>query len=286
MPDILQAVIPYVVGGMFLLALILFLLALVYFRRGKRDRYWRLRRAASQHGWQLFLISLTLAFVASAVCLFSGFASLILEGTASVPTATSMSSATPTRLAMSPTIQPATSTSTPEPSPGVTQSPTSAPPTSTATATTRPSLTPGYTPPAVSDTPSGPTATPTATEFQVWPLPSDVTPLPEAEMTIVAVASAVSADLQPVNPDASLPAGTTRIYFWVAYRGLVDGVAWERILLRNGRAIQGGAFLWNGGAEGTSLHFFGDAAGFEPGEYEIRLSLSGVTVASRAVRVG
>lgn len=119
----------------------------------------------------------------------------------------------------------------------------------------------------------------------MWPLTSEVTPLPGADLTIVAVASAVTADLQPVNPDAPLQAGITRLYFWVAYRGMVDGMAWERLLLRDGRVIQGGAYLWNGGAEGTALYFFGDAEGFAPGEYEIRLTFSGVTVESKSLRI-
>lgn len=119
----------------------------------------------------------------------------------------------------------------------------------------------------------------------MWPLASKVTAPPGADLTIVAVASAVTADLQPVNPDASLQAGITRLYFWVAYRGMVDGVAWERLLLRDGRVIQGGAYLWNGGAEGTALHFFGDAEGFAPGEYEIRLAFSGVTVESKTLHI-
>ncbi len=288
MPDILQTLVPYLVGGMLILALVLFLAALVYFRRGKRDRYWRLRRAATLHGWQLFVVSLTLVFVASAVCLFSGFASYILEGSSPTPPATSASSPTPGLVTASTTVRPTippVATRTPEPAPSATRQPETAVPTAMPSTTPRPTLAPTRTGPASSPTPAGSTLTPTATEFPLLPLPSDVTPPAGAELSIVAVDGSVSADLQPVNPDTVLRAGATRIYFWVAYRGLVDGVAWERYLLRDGRAIQGGAYLWNGGAEGTSLYFFGDAEGFEPGEYEIRLSFSGVTVASQTVTV-
>lgn len=286
MPDILQTLVPYIVGGMFFLALVLFLVALVYFRRGKRDRYWRLRRAASLTGWQLFLISLTLAFVASAVCLFSGFASLVLEGglqASPVPVSGSPTVLVSPLITVLPTAQAAATTAMPSPSP--TPQPASATPSATPTGTASATASPRPTRLVASVTLAGPTATPTATELQVWPLASNVTPPPEADLTIVAVDRAVSADLQPVNPDALLQAGITRLYFWVAYRGMVDGVAWERLLLRDGRVIQGGAYLWNGGAEGTALYFFGDAEGFTPGEYEIRLAFSGVTVESKTLRI-
>ena len=87
MPDVLQTLIPYVVVGMLLVAGILFVFALWYFRRGKREPYWRMRRAASLHGWELFLVSVVLVFLAAGVCLFSGLAQAVLGG--STPAATS-----------------------------------------------------------------------------------------------------------------------------------------------------------------------------------------------------
>ena len=86
MPDVLQTLIPYVVVGMLLVAGILFVFALWYFRRGKREPYWRMRRAASLHGWELFLVSVVLVFLAAGVCLFSGLAQAVLGGSTPVAT--------------------------------------------------------------------------------------------------------------------------------------------------------------------------------------------------------
>jgi hypothetical protein len=71
-----------------------------------------------------------------------------------------------------------------------------------------------------------------------------------------------------------LPAGITRIYFWITYSAMTDGAAWTRLLLRDGEPIQGGGYLWSGGETGTAAYFFGDAEGFPPGEYTLRLLLA------------
>ena len=87
MPEILQNLIPYLVAGMLLFAVLLFVIALWNFRRGRREPYWRLRRAASLHGWDLFLVSVVLFFLAAGVCVFSGLAQAILGPAATLPQA-------------------------------------------------------------------------------------------------------------------------------------------------------------------------------------------------------
>ncbi len=286
MPEILESLVPFLVGGLSLLAALLFVVALWYFRRGRREPYWRMRRSASLHGWELFLVSLTMAFVAAAICLFSGFAQAILEGpdVTNDTTETTVPSLTP--LVITATAEPATAT--PAAVTTTIQSRLSATPTPTLTPATdesptpAPSVQPAETVTSSSPSPTAsPSSTPSPTEPVVHPLESRITPLPEAVLEITAVDSAVTGDLQPVNRETPADSGITRIYFWVRYSGLTDGVAWERLLLSEGIVVQGGAYLWSGGEAGENVFFFGEADGFGPGTYEIRLSLGGDGVASQ-----
>ncbi len=283
MPEILRTLVPYLVVGMLFLAVLLFLAALWNFRRGKREPYWRLRRAASLQGWELFLVALTMAFVAAAVCLFSGFAQAVLGGygPGQTPAAvlTAPTAAVPTVTAPPPSLTPIVITATPEPT-LVTVTPRRTP--TRAVSTAPPTATMPPTATLLTASPS-PSLSPTASPFGVTPLASSVTPLPTMSVQITAVDSAVTDDLMPVNPRATLEAGIRRLYFWVSYAGMIDGVPWERLLVYEGVPLQGGAYLWSGGETGTALYFFGDSEGFAPGRYEIRLSLGGETVASSMV---
>ena len=126
---------------------------------------------------------------------------------------------------------------------------------------------------------------PVEADVAVTPLESSVTPPAAAALTITAVDSQTTADLQPVAPSDVLPEGARRVYFWLSYAGMVDGVAWQRVLLREGTAIQGGAYLWASGADGSTVYFFGDAEGFTPGDYEIRVALGAREVASYPFRI-
>ncbi|MBN1966074.1 MAG: hypothetical protein JW910_15600, partial [Anaerolineae bacterium] len=270
---------------------VLLVVSLFNFRAGRRAPYWRLRRNASVQGWRLFGVSLTLLFVAAAVFLFSGLANLILEPTATPAVDGDLPTNTPyivTATAL-PGEEGATSsddTLTPDAqTPAAMPTPTDdVPPTSTGAplATTEA--------PAATDTPvrtSSPTrtlteppASPTPDAPGVTPLAASVTPLPEAALQIIALDSETDSALNPLNPRDTFAAGIQRIYFWLEYRGMTDGVAWERVLLRDGEVVQGGAYLWSGGADGASAYFFGDAEGFPAGAYAIQVTLQGDVAAA------
>lgn len=289
MPEVLRSLIPPVIAGMLLLALLLFIGALRFFRLGRTEPYWRLRRTASTRGWQLFLVSLTTGFVAAAVCLFTGFAELVLGGLPFLSPITA-----PTQAAALPTYTPFVIIITPEAT-GPTSSPSIQPPTSTVTTSptasgsSTPDPLPTRVPSRAAFTPTASlTATPSPTPtpgLSLPPLVSVVTPRPEAALQITAIDSAITDALAPVSPRNTLQAGITRIYFWVTYSGMTDGVVWTRLLLRDGTLIQGGSYLWSGGETGTLVHFFGNAEGFIPGAYLIRLLIGEQIVAEAAFTV-
>jgi outer membrane biosynthesis protein TonB len=262
--------IPHLVVGMFILAFILFLLAIQQLRLGRKGPYWRLRREAGQRGGQLFLISVTLFGIAAAIAFFSGFAAFalgefngLLHGSveaevAAAPTETPPGELLPPTETSAPTPTPS---ETPTPTPTLTETPT---PTPTDTSTPTPTLTP-------SDTP-----TPTATYETALRLAQPAAARQPAENAVVRVLSAdvaVSSNNTPLEPRVEFPAGTRRIYLFFSFRNMADGAAWSRILYRDGAPLQGSTLLWSMGGEGSSYFFFGSDEGYPPGNYRVELRL-------------
>src|SRR6185369_13068212 len=76
MTRLLVTLLPYFIIGLYVIALLAFVLSLQQLRRGRTGPYWRLRRTAGQRGGQLFLLSIALIGIASALALFSGLGDL------------------------------------------------------------------------------------------------------------------------------------------------------------------------------------------------------------------
>ena len=64
-----------------------------------------------------------------------------------------------------------------------------------------------------------------------------------------------------------------------------NGVAWSRVLYRDGVAVQGNTLLWSLGSDGSSYFFFGDEAGYTPGAYEVRLFVGDQEVSQLQIEV-
>ena len=258
MAETIRTSFPYITGGLFALALLSLLISLRLFRRSRTDVFWRQRRDAGQRGWRLFALSFALLILGGLSCAFTIFVSLVSDSDEVAPTPTQIaeqSGTLPPDLERSPT---GTTEATPA-NPLPAETPTPEPPvTVIIVITTTPLVTPT------------PTPYPTFTPY-VTPLASDVTPLPNAAIRITALDDQISDTFAPVNPRATFAAGITRIYLFVEFQGMSQGVMWRRALYRDGRLIDGGSYFWGQAAEGTTYFFFGNDNGFAPGNYEIRL---------------
>ena len=73
-------------------------------------------------------------------------------------------------------------------------------------------------------------------------------------------------------------AGVKRIYLFFSYRGLESGVAWTRVLYRNGAPLQGSSLLWSLDGEGSSYFFFGSDEGYPAGKYRVEIRLGETVV--------
>jgi len=146
-------------------------------------------------------------------------------------------------------------------------------PTRTPTSTRAPSLTPTATPPL----------TPTATlavnvpDILLTPIPSAVTPNPEAKFEFLTLASRIDDDLQPVDPGLQFPAGASRVYAFFRASGVNNGAPWGIFCYRDGTIFDLFVGLWEDGpAVQTSRAFC--AHDGSPGAFVLRAYL-GTTLA-------
>ena len=275
----------YTIAGLFGLAGLLLLAALQQLRVGRRGPYWRLRRQAGRRGGRLLITAVILFALALALAFYSGLAAVALRGEDGLALLLGRG-----RPAYAGVVVP-TFTATPDQTATVTDTPT---PTDTATTvptTIRPTSEPAtHTPTHTATLTHTPTITPTATEthtptitftpsptfevtLRLTPPPSNRTPRPNASVQIIAADDTVTENQTPREPRAEFAAGITRIYLFISYERMDNGVAWSRVLYREGVPVQGQAYLWSLGEAGGSYFFFGNAAGYAAGSYEARLYL-------------
>jgi len=266
MSDVIQNYFPYLTGATLGLGLLLFLVSLRFFRRSRTDVYWRRRRDAGQRGWRIFVLSFVLFLVGGLSCLVTAFVYLVTNDDAEPTRATVQNSASaPTTTPTFDTTLAPTDETIPAPTVSDNQLPNDTTPATPVIVII--TATPAYTP---TETPF-PTFTP-----RVTPPVSHVTPRPDASLRITALDSEISDSLTPVNPRSTFAAGINRIYLFVEFQGMTEGVLWKRHLYHDGELIDGGSYLWGLEISGTTYFFFGNDSGFPPGNYEIRLHINEV----------
>jgi hypothetical protein len=154
---------------------------------------------------------------------------------------------------------------------------TTPPPTATAMigSTRRPTRTPTSTPTR------RPTATapfiPTPTSALPLPEPA-LTPLPnavpageDAHITIITLAADRDQAGEPVDPGEEFPPGDHRVYLFVTYEGMANGVTWTFAIYREGEYLDSTTQLWEWGADGRTYLYYKPPGGYEAGRYEMRV---------------
>lgn len=259
MRETIQDALPYVTGGLFGLALLLFAISFRLFRRSRTDVFWRRRREAGQRGWRLFVLASGMVVLSAVTCVLTLAISLVgNDGEANA----GRSSPTPgvTALAENPETLPAP--------PAVTDTP---PPLIEDSRATTPALTP-----LILIITATPAYTPTPTPFptftpNVIQAVSSVTPQPGATLRIVALDDQIDTSFRPVNPRTTFVAGVKRLYLFVEFSAMTEGVLWRRVIYKDGEVFDDNTYLWGLESNGASYFFFGHDNGLEPGNYEIRL---------------
>ncbi len=248
--SIALSIIPYILGILAIVALISFITA---YRHSRKAPYFRLRKDASRQAGRWLL-----TFLFSVAGIVGAIFSKQYIPPADITTV------------FAPLLTPAATATT---------LPTLAPPTAMVEAVQTdlpPTITPTELP-----TPTSP-ATPTS---PVTTIESAVTPPASAMMEITAVSSGISPSLTPINPDSAFPAGTPRIYFWVQFSSMANGISWSRVLLRDGTVIRSESEAWDRGEEGLAYYWFDAQGGWPAGNYEIQFYMGDQLVDSREFTV-
>ena len=121
-------------------------------------------------------------------------------------------------------------------------------------------------------TPTQPTLAPSATPI-IATIDSTITPPADASLTITAISSGISANVSPVNAGTTFPVGTPRIYYWIEFQNMQNGMSWSRVLLLNGTVVRTESEAWQQGEEGIAYYWFDAQGGWPLGRYEIRFYL-------------
>ncbi len=241
--------IPYVLGVILLISAAA---AFTNLRRARRAPYFRIRNQAFRQGWRWVLTGLI------------AVAGLVLSIAARQSLAPpDLRALVPGRAQATPTFELVL----------------------VATATQDPDLTPKLfedLPPTITPTVPTPTGTPTP---PIATIQSVVTPPADAQLVITAIASDISSSLRPVNPGETFPAGVARLYFFVEFSNMADGMSWSRVLVRNGAVIRSESESWDRGPEGDAYYWFGAQGGWPAGSYEIQFYLGDRLVASRVFTI-
>ncbi|NDJ86026.1 MAG: hypothetical protein GYB66_09080 [Chloroflexi bacterium] len=167
-------------------------------------------------------------------------------------------------------------TNTPSLAPSDTEAPTASQtvtPTPTSTLTLTLTVTAQ---PSATNTPVTPTLAPSRTPFPtletVLNPPSTYTvPQDNATVRIAAIASQIDADWEAVESQSAFPAGVRRLYFFISYNNMSLGAEWRWALFKDDVFLDGRSLAWGLETSGEAFFFYGRAAGFPPGEYEMRI---------------
>lgn len=135
--------------------------------------------------------------------------------------------------------------------------------TPTATPTRRPTATPPFIPTPTSDVP--------LPESALTPLPSAVPAGEGARIDVITLAADRDDGGQPVDPGNEFPPGDHRVYLFIHYEGMADGVAWTLAMYREGEFLDSTTQLWEWGTEGKTYLYYKPPGGYEPGVYEMRV---------------
>jgi hypothetical protein len=137
--------------------------------------------------------------------------------------------------------------------------------------TRAPTTTPTRRPTATAPFIPTPTAVVPPPESALTPLPSAVPAGKDARITIVTLAANRDENGQPVDPGAEFPPGDHRVYLFISYEGMADGVAWTFAICCGGESLDSVTQLWEWGAEGRTSLYYEPPAGYSPGVYEMRV---------------
>jgi hypothetical protein len=86
----------------------------------------------------------------------------------------------------------------------------------------------------------------------------------------------ISGGYQPINPGYQFVEGFYTLYATFSYQGMADGINWAWSWQRNGAQVEGGNQVWSYGQEGPGYIYFRPEEGFRSGEYTLAIWVNDV----------
>lgn len=220
--------------ALFALSLVPAAIAFQQFLRSQGAKYYVMRQNAHQRFVRWMFVTLTMEVLAVAVLI----AAPRLPPIELAPTSAPIGIASPS------------------PSPRPTRTPTP-------TLTRPPTATPPFIP---TPTPETPSPAPTLS-----PLPSPVPAGENARITFVTLAADKDENGQPVGQGTEFPPGDHRVYLFISYEGMIDGLAWTFDIYRGEEHLDGLTQAWEWGERGETYLYYKPPGGYEPGVYQMQV---------------
>jgi hypothetical protein len=85
----------------------------------------------------------------------------------------------------------------------------------------------------------------------------------------------IGGDYRAIDPVSRFVEGFFTVYATFSYQGMADGMNWSWVWQRNGAEIEGGNQVWNYGHAGPGYIYFQPDGGFKAGEYSLAISVNG-----------
>lgn len=227
---------PFVLGVVLLLALVN---VVGNFNRARSAPYFRIRRAAAQAGWRWLLVAL--------VCGGGIYGALSLRDSVEPPDLTTLLPA-PRLPGPTATFDINTLLTVTAGGSAATHNPLISPPTIT---------------------PTLPPTTPPPTPF-ITTIAAPVTASPDAVIKLAAISTGISASLEPVDPGTFFSSGQPRIYFFITFDKMTNGLSWSRALIIDGKVYSTVTAAWDQGLKGNAYYWFESQSGFPVGSYQVQ----------------
>ena len=93
----------------------------------------------------------------------------------------------------------------------------------------------------------------------------------DAQLGDIAFSLDISGNYRPVDPTYQFVEGFFTLYATFSYQGMADGMNWSWSWQRNGAQLDGGNQVWSYGGEGPGYIYFRPEDGFHSGEYSLAI---------------
>lgn len=106
---------------------------------------------------------------------------------------------------------------------------------------------------------------------------------PDTALGEILFSTEINDQYEAKNPGRIFPQGFFTLYATFSYDAMADGMAWAWVWRYNGEVVDGGNELWKYGDDGPGYIFYGPEEGFQAGEYALEVWVNGELLTAGSV---